>query len=114
VAHDWVVFCNSICAEDVAGHAGGFEGHPDVVALGQGDDFVAQGACVFHPSGVEGEQLSLGDFADHPDEFFLDHLVAGDGFVAELLAHLGVLERGVVAGHRCADGSPADAIAGLV
>ena len=39
--------------------------------------------------------------------------MAGDGLVAELLALLGVLERGVVAGHGCADDSPADAVAGL-
>ena len=50
----------------------------------------------------------------HPDELFLDELVAGDGLAVELLAGLGVLERGVVAGHGRADGAPTDAVAGLV
>jgi hypothetical protein len=40
--------------------------------------------------------------------------VAGDGLVVELLSGLGVLQRGGVAIHGCADGSPADAVAGLV
>ncbi len=114
VAHDGVVFGDAVAAEDLAGGAGAFEGHPDVVALGEGDDVVAQGACVFHAAGVEGEQLSFADFGDHPDEALLDELVAGDWLVAELFAHEGILERGVIAGHGGADGSPADAVAGLV
>jgi hypothetical protein len=42
VAHDGVVVGDAVGAEDVAGHAGAFEGHPDVVALGHGDVFVAE------------------------------------------------------------------------
>src|SRR5262249_15482457 len=41
-------------------------------------------------------------------------LMRGDGLIGELLALLGVLQCGVVAGHGCADGSPADAVARLV
>ena len=91
-----------------------FESHPDVVALGHGDVLVADCAGVLQAADVEREQLGLGDFAGHPDQLFLDELVAGDGLVVELLADLGVLERGVVAGHGRADGAPTDAVAGLV
>jgi hypothetical protein len=52
VAHDRVVLCDAVCAQDVAGHAGGFERHPDVVALGQGDVFVAYFASVFEAAYV--------------------------------------------------------------
>ena len=38
----------------------------------------------------------------------------GDGLVAELLAHLRVLQRGIIAGHGRADRSPGDAIACLI
>ena len=34
VAHDWVVFGDAVAAEDLTGDAGGFEGHPYVVAFG--------------------------------------------------------------------------------
>ena len=39
---------------------------------------------------------------------------AGDGLVVELLSGLRVLERCVIARHSCADGAPADAVAGLI
>ena len=63
---------------------------------------------------MQREQLGFGDFIGHPDQLFLNDLMAGDGLVAELLAELGVLEGGVVAGHGRADGSPGDAVTGLV
>jgi hypothetical protein len=67
---------------------------------------VAHGARVLEAADVEREQLGLGDFAGHPDQLFLDELMAGDGLPVELLAEFGVLERGVVAVHGRADGAP--------
>ena len=75
---------------------------------------MADCAGVLQAAHVQREQLRLGNFAEHPDELFLDELMAGDGLVVELLSGLGVLQRGVVAGHGCADGSPTDAVARLV
>lgn len=114
VAHDGVVVGNAIAAEDVACHAGAFEGHPDVVALGHGDVLEADLARVLELADVVDEELGLADFSDHPGEFFLNELMAGDGLVAELLALERVFECGVVAGHGRADGAPGDAVAGLV
>src|SRR5208337_1151486 len=37
VAHDGVVFSDAVGAQDVTGDACAFQGHPHVVALGQGD-----------------------------------------------------------------------------
>ena len=88
VAHDRVVLRDTVGAEDVARDAGALEGHPDVVALGHGDVLMADSACVFEPADVEREKLRFGDFARHPDELFLDELMAGDGLVAKLLAEL--------------------------
>ena len=70
--------------------------------------------CVLQAADVQGEQLRLADLGDHPGQLFLDQLMAGDRLVAKLLAQEGVLQRRVVAGHSCADGSPGDAVAGLV
>jgi hypothetical protein len=71
-------------------------------------------ARVLEAADVQREQLRLGDFVGHPDQLLLHNLVAGDGLVAELLAEFGVLQGSVVAGHGRADGSPTDAVAGLV
>ena len=68
------------------------------------------------PSGGRRAARAVGlcDFGDHPGEFVLYQLVRGDGLVRELFARLGILQRGVVAGHGRADGAPADAVAGLI
>jgi hypothetical protein len=58
-------------------------------------------------------KLRFGDFGDHPGQFFLHQLVAGQRFVVELLAQHGVGARGFVAIHGRADHAPADAVAGL-
>ena len=60
------------------------------------------------------EELSFHDFGNHPGEFFLNELVRGDGLIGKLFASFGVLQGGVVAGHGCADGAPADAITSLI
>jgi hypothetical protein len=52
-------------------------------------------AVVLQPADVQREQLAFADFGDHPRELFLHELVRGDGFVGELLARFGVLQRGV-------------------
>ena len=75
---------------------------------------MADRAGVLEAAHVEREQLGLGDFADHPDQLFLDELMAGDGLIVKLFPGLGVLQSGVVAGHGRADRSPADAVARLV
>src|ERR1700675_3902461 len=71
-------------------------------------------AFVLQAPDVKREQLSFDDFGDHPSELFLDELVRGDRLVGELLARLGVLQSGVVAGHGRAEGAPADAVTRLV
>ena len=43
-------------------------------------------ARVLQTPAVQGEQLRLGDFRDHPGEFFLHQLVAGERLVVELFA----------------------------
>ena len=75
---------------------------------------MADGAGILEAAHVEREQLRLGDFAGHPDQLFLDELMAGDGLVVELLSGFGVLQRGRVAVHGRADGAPTDAVAGLI
>ena len=94
--------------------AGGFERDGDVVHFQHGDVRGVGLAFVFQAADVEREQLAFDDFGDHPGEFFLHELVRGDGLVGELLARLGVLQRGVVAGHGRAESAPADAVARLV
>src|SRR5215469_353255 len=63
---------------------------------------------------MQRKKLSFADFRDHPDQFLLDKLVRSDRFIAELLALLGVAKGGFVAGERCTDRSPSDAVASLV
>src|SRR5216684_7112855 len=114
VAHDAVIVDDAVGAEDVAGLAGGFKRDGDVVHFQHGDVRGVGLAFVFQAADMQREQLSLDDFGDHPREFFLDELVRSDGLVGELLARLGVLQGGVVAGHGRAEGAPADAVARLV
>ena len=113
VSHDGVVVGDAVGAEDVAGHAGALDGHGDVVFLGHGDVLECDFALIFEAADLEGEQLCFSDFGDHPGEFLLDELVAGDGLAAKLFALLGVLQSGVVAGHGCTDRTPTDAVARL-
>ena len=47
VAHDGVVVGDAVGAQDVAGEAGTFEGHPDVVALRHRDVLELGFALVF-------------------------------------------------------------------
>ena len=70
-------------------------------------------ARVFQAPALQGEQLRLGDFRDHPGQFFLHHLMAGERPVVELLAQYDVGAGGFVAIHRRADHAPADAVARL-
>src|SRR5579859_152224 len=114
VAHDAVVVDDAVGAEDVAGLAGGFKRDGDVVHFQHGNVRSVSLALVFQAADVQREQLPFYDFGDHPGEFFLDELVRGDGFVGELLARLGVLQRSVVAGHGRAECAPADAEARLI
>jgi len=108
------IISDAVGAQDVARDAGTFQSHPHVVALDERDVLVANRAGVLEAADVEREQLGLGDFIGHPHKLFLDNLVAGNRLVAELLAEFGVLERGVVAGHGRADGSPGDAVTRLI
>src|SRR5260370_15874047 len=52
VAHYGVVIGDSIGPEDVAGHAGALQGHPDVVALGHGDMLMLNFFCVFQTANL--------------------------------------------------------------
>ena len=88
---------------DLPRHPRRVPGHAHVGALAHGDVLGAKRSGVLHLRESPGEELPLGDLADHPHQFFLDELVAGDGLVAELLAEAGVLQGGVVAGHGGAD-----------
>ena len=106
VAEDRVFVGDAVCAEDVAGQAGAFEGHPDVVALGHGDVLEAGFVLVFEAADLQHEQLRLGDLVDHPRQFFLNQLMRRDRLVVELLAEERLLQRAVVAGHGGADSSP--------
>ena len=69
---------------------------------------------VFQPAHLQHEKLRLGDFGNHPDQFFLHELVRGDRAIVELFALLCVVERRVVASHGRADRAPADAVARLI
>ena len=113
VAHDGVVVSDTVGAKDVAGHAGALDCHGDVVLLGHGDVLKGDFALILEAADLEGEQLGFGDLSDHPGEFLLDELVAGDRLAAKLLSLLSVLQGGVVAGHGCTDRAPADAVARL-
>lgn len=113
VAHDGVLVHDAVGAEEVAAEAGAVEGDGDVVALEHGDVGGLGFALVFEPACVDGEELGLGDFGDHPGEFFLYELVGGDGAVVELFAVDGVLAGGFVAVHGGSEDAPADAVAGL-
>ncbi len=114
VAHDGVVLGDAVGAENVASHPRGFESHPHVVSLGHGDVLMSHSACVLETAHVEREQLSFRDFGEHPDQFFLNELVARDGLIVELLSCLGISQSGVVAIHCGADRTPTDAVARLV
>ena len=48
VAHDRVVLCDAVGAQDVARHPRRFESHPYIVALGHGNMLVAHRTSVFY------------------------------------------------------------------
>src|SRR5438270_4032045 len=55
VAHDGIVLCDAVGAEDVAGNACAFQRHPHVVTFGHGDVFVANFSGVLETANVERE-----------------------------------------------------------
>src|ERR1700737_961216 len=114
VAHDAVVVDDAVGAENVAGFASGVEGDGDIVHLQHGDVGRVDFVFIFEAANVQGQELPLHDFGDHPGEFFLDELVRGDGLVGELFGRLGVLQCGVVAGHGGAERAPAYAVSRLI
>jgi len=85
----------------------------DVVPLQHGDVSKVSASQVFQSAHVQRQQLRLGDFRDHLRKLCLHQLVAGDGFVVELLADFRILKSFVVAGHGGAHGTPADPVACL-
>ena len=64
---------------------------------------------VLQPPHLQGEELCIGDFRDHPHQFFLYKLVRSDGTVVELFPLLCVAESCVIACHRRANRSPGNA-----
>src|SRR5258708_27046902 len=114
MAHDAVVVDDAISAENVACFTRDVQRNGDVVHLQHGDvrgiDFV----FIFQAADMQGQELPLHDFRDHPGELFLYELMRGDGLVGKLLARFGVLKRSVVAGHVVAQRAPSDAVARLI
>src|SRR5579871_3463900 len=114
VAHHRVIIGNAVCAQDVTRHASTLQRHPYIVSLGHGDVLVPNFICVLETAHLQGQKLSFGDLADHPGQLFLDKLMRCNWLVTELLAHLGILQRRVIAGHGRANRAPADAITSLI
>ena len=114
MAHHRIIVGNAVCAQDVARHARTLQRHPYVVSLGHGDVLVPNFICVLQAAHLQRQKLRLGDLADHPGQLFLDKLMRCNWLVTELLAHLGILQRRVIAGHGRANRAPADAITRLV
>ena len=114
MAHDGVLVSNSVRSQDIAGHAGALESHPHVIAFGHRDVLVLHLLLIFQAADLQHEQLRFRDLAYHPGQFFLYQLARGDGLVVELLAEQRILQGAIVARHSRANGSPGDAVAGLI
>src|SRR5271165_1892597 len=114
VAHDAVVVDNAVGAEDVAGLAGNVQRDADVIHFQHGNVRRINFAGVFYASNMQGQQLALNDFGNHPCQFFLDQLVRSNRLVGKLFARFSVLQRGVIAGHGRAQSAPANSVARLI
>ena len=81
MAHDRVFVENTVGTVNVSGDPSDLERNVHVVHLGEGNLFGEPRAIVFLLAQVVGQQLSFGNFTQHPGQLVLNQLVRGDGVV---------------------------------
>ena len=114
MAHDGVVVCDAIRAQNIARHARALESHPDIISFGHGDVLGLGPFLIFEPSDLQRQKLRFGDLGDHPGQLLLNQLMRGNRLIAKLFTQQRILQCSIVAGHRRAHGSPGNSITRLV
>src|SRR5262245_48714450 len=112
VAHDRIIGCDAVRAQDAARRPRAFERHRHVVHFRHRDVNRLHHARIFHPAELQAEQLGFCDLGQHLNQFLLRQLVSGNG-LCELDPLFGVIERAFIARYGRAHRAPRDPVARL-